>query len=444
MTTEEKEKTLSSRQSTLNEMLDYLNDLNPGWTELDREQIKQLFQHLCSRMGIGKMWTNEYGDYLTGEAFARYTGDALAPKMSRELVMNVLNDFKMRPLLEARHPHKCVVLGGGAYGTAIATVLARKGHRVTIAMLNSEQEVVHSINKLHRNSSCFPDVPLHPFLVTACCEKDMPETLADADYIMLAIPVQFIKGYLSKHKDIIPPSTPIVCVSKGIDAKSGLFLSEIIPTVLPTTPVAFLAGPSFAAEMMNQAPTCVTVACEDAQLVRSVQLLFSSPIFRVFTTDDVWGVEVGSALKNVLAIACGVLAGLGYGPNTKMAIVTRGWGDIRRLARGYGAREETMTGLAGIGDVMLTCFGGLSRNSRFGNLLSKTGNVEKAMEETNSTVEGYFTSFSIKKIARERKLRLPVLEAIQDMLEGKLTPQLLATHVMTLPLSPEEVGLAKL
>lgn len=226
--------------------------------------------------------------------------------------------------MDARNPKTCAVLGGGAYGTAVGQVLARKGHFVTICMLNSEQKYVDEINTSHRNTSCYPDKVLHPFRVKAVVENDMKQVLADADFILLAVPVQFVHGYLSKHKDIIPPETPIVCVSKGIDARTSRFMSEIIPDALGRDhPTAFLAGPSFAKEMMDESPTCVTVSSRSTKLARAVQVLFSSQIFRVFTTDDVWGVEIGSALKNVLAIACGVVKGLGYGPNTQMALVTR-------------------------------------------------------------------------------------------------------------------------
>lgn len=167
-------------------------------------------------------------------------------------------------------------------------------------------------------------------------------------------------------------------------------------------------------------------------------MLFSSKTFRVFTTDDVMGVEVGSALKNVLAIATGMCKGLGFGPNTQMALVTRGWADIRHVARSLGGREETMTGLAGIGDVMLTCFGGMSRNAKFGERLAQTGSVKKALDEAGGTVEGYPTAGAIKKLALAKKLDLPVLGAISDMLAGNLPPQAMVMHIMTLPLGPEE------
>lgn len=390
-------------------------------------------------MSIGHVWTEAFGEYLTANAFHAITGDAERKTLSPTEVEALLDYMKYRPLMAAEHPKKCVVLGGGAYGTAIAQVLANKGHHVTIVMLDIEQSDVDAIMSTHRNPSCFPNKVLHPFLIKATAEGGMKAPLAEADFILLAVPVQFTFGYLSKHRELIPSQKPLICVSKGIDAKSVRFMSEIIPAALQRAqPCAFLAGPSFAKEMMEDAPTCVTVASVSRDLARAVQVLFSSKTFRVFTTDDVMGVEVGSALKNVLAIATGMCKGLGFGPNTQMALVTRGWADIRHVARSLGGREETMTGLAGIGDVMLTCFGGMSRNAKFGEKLALTGNVQKALDEAGGTVEGYPTAGAIKKLAIARKLDLPVLGAISDMLAGKLPPQAMVMHIMTLPLGPEE------
>lgn len=415
--------------------------------ELDKAQVKQFLHFLCMRMGIENTWTSSYGDYLTEDALNVVFpgGHTESSVIKGEDLAKLLDYMQMKPLLEARHPKKCVVLGGGAYGTAITQVLSTKGHRVTIVFQDSETELAKSVALKHVNPSCFPDKVLNPFLVTAVTEKDMAGPLAEADFVVVAIPVQFTFAYLTKHKALIPPTTPVVTVSKGIDGATDKFLSEIIPQALDASqPLAYLAGPSFAYEMMEAAPTCVTVAAADPLLARSVQVLFSSQVFRVFTTTDVMGVEVGSALKNVLAIATGVMKGLGFGPNTQMALVTRGWADIRVLSKCYGAREETMTGLAGIGDVMLTCFGGLSRNARFGQRLAETGSVQKALDQAGGTVEGLPTAKCIKRIARMKNLRLPVLEAISDMLEDKLPPKAMIMHVMTLPLGPEEGASSKL
>lgn len=430
----------STSESTRQELKRYLvESMGEGPLTLDRDQVRVLFFHLCQRMSIGHVWSEAFGEYLTSNAFLAVTGDANKKSLGPAEVDALLDYMKYRPLMAAEHPKKCVVLGGGAYGTAIAQVLAKKGHPVTIVMLDSEKKDVEAIMTTHRNPSCFPNKVLHPFLIKAISEDGMTKPLAEADFILLAVPVQFTFDYLSKHRDIIPSQTPIVCVSKGIDAKTTRFMSEIIPTALQRDqPSAFLAGPSFAKEMMDDAPTCVTVASVSRDLARAVQVLFSSNTFRVLTTDDVMGVEVGSALKNVLAIATGMCKGLGYGPNTQMALVTRGWADIRHVARSLGGREETMTGLAGIGDVMLTCFGGMSRNAKFGERLAKTGSVKQALDEAGGTVEGYPTAGAIKQLALTKKLDLPVLGAISDMLSGALPPQAAVMYIMTLPLGPEE------
>lgn len=406
---------------------------------LNRVQCLHFFRHVCLHLSVD--YSEPFGLFLVNDAMSKYSEDN--ESIRGEALRNFLESVAFKPYMDARKPKRCLVLGGGAYGTAITKVLSRKGHHVCIVMLDSERECVEAVNTKHHNPYAFPDVPLHPRLVTATCISDIGRVMQGVEYIVMAVPVQYTFKYLRSIKDVIPHHVPIISVSKGIETSTLHFMSEIIPRALGRNqPSAFLGGPSFAKDMVNSLPTCVSVAAQDLALAQEIQLLFSSSIFRVFTTNDVMGVQVGSALKNVLAIACGVVSGLGYGPNTQTAIVTRGWADIRAISKSVGARESTMTGLAGIGDLMLTCFGGLSRNNRFGKVLATTGDVQAALEKAGGTVEGLPTSIAITELARKKNLRLPVLEAISAMLNGSLSPKSMISHIMTLPLSHEEAGLS--
>jgi len=325
-----------------------------------------------------------------------------------------------------------VVLGGGVFGTAMATVLARKAHKVKILLRREEQ--VKSINEKHI-ADCFPDIIL-PETITATTSAE--EALKGVDFIVHAVPVQPSFEYLRGLKSFISPTIPIICVSKGISCENLELMSGVIPKALERAqPTAFLAGPSFAKGIMDDHPTSVSVASEDIKLAEKVQRLFSSPTFRVFTTTDVIGVEIGAALKNVLAIVCGLIKGLGYGPNTQVAVVTRGWADIRCICAARGAKSETLSGLGGLGDLMLTCFGGLSRNAKFGEKLASGCTIKEAIEFVGQVVEGYPTAGAAKRLGQELHLELPVIYGIANCLEGKLPARDLVCYIMTLPLSHE-------
>jgi len=253
-----------------------------------------------------------------------------------------------------------------------------------------------------------------------------------------AVPVQPSLQFLTELKKFLPETTPIICVSKGISCETLELMSGVIPKALGRNqPTAFLAGPSFAKGIMDDHPTSVSVASTDINLAGKVQRLFSSPSFRVFTTTDVVGVEVGAALKNVLAIVCGLIKGLGYGPNTQVAIVTRGWADIRCICASLGARPETLSGLGGVGDLMLTCFGGLSRNAKFGEKLATGCSIEEAIKFVGQVVEGYPTAGAAKRLGVQLGLELPVIYGIANCLEGRLPARDLVCYLMTLPLTQE-------
>eukprot|EP01029_Cantina_marsupialis_P029769 TRINITY_DN782165_c0_g1_i1.p1 TRINITY_DN782165_c0_g1~~TRINITY_DN782165_c0_g1_i1.p1 ORF type:complete len:425 (-),score=139.56 TRINITY_DN782165_c0_g1_i1:458-1732(-) len=392
------------------------------------ESVKNFYGELCADLDVNSenlvnLWTEE-----------------AMPDNGRPLGETEIQDLRrssiFRPRRSAIHSHENIcVFGGGAYGTAVSNVLAYKGHNVKILMLPCEEEHVRSINEKHINSFCFPDVTL-PMNITATVDVD--EGLRDASFIVHAVPVQFSEKYLAAFREKISPSVPIICVSKGINARSLEVMSDVIPRALQRDhPTAYLCGPSFAKQMMVLEPTMVSLASTSQEVGMACQLLLSSPVFRVFTCQDVIGLEIGSALKNVIAIGCGIASGLEYGPNTQCAIVTRGWADIRQVARAMGAKEDTLSGLAGIGDVMLTCFGGLSRNAKFGQNLASGMNAEDACRKVGAAVEGYPTAGAVMRLAAKFDIDVPVLRAINAVIEGKLTAPEMINHVMMMPLTPE-------
>jgi len=283
---------------------------------------------------------------------------------------------------------------------------------------------------------CFPDIIL-PSNISVTV--DAKEALENACWIIHAVPVQFSFSYLRELKDIIPVNVPIICVSKGIWTRTLEFMNEIIPKALERPhPSAYLCGPSFAIGILKQDPTSVTVASAYPDLARSAQCLLSTPTFRVYVSRDVKGVEIGSALKNVLAIIAGLCMGLGYGPNTSTFLVTRGWSEIRKICVAMGAEEKTLAGLSGVGDLMLTCFGGMSRNAEFGKLLAETGDLNLALKKAGGVVEGLPTAKAAKELAERRNLELPIITAIADVLEGKISPNEMMAYIMSFTLGPED------
>jgi len=257
---------------------------------------------------------------------------------------------------------KVAVFGGGSFGTAMGCVLARNNPEMEVVLLMRNPGTVQSINDKHINDRYLPNHVL-PDNVRATAEPG--DAIAGAQYIVHAVPVQSSRGFLSGVKDLIPLDVPICCVSKGLEVGTGEMMSELIPSALERQqPLAVLSGPTFAIEMMDLQPTAITCASEDPHLALTVQRLFACEYLRVNTSNDVVGVEIAGALKNVLAIAAGIVEGLELGNNAMAALTATGVSEIRWLAEKMGAKPQTLSGVAGVGDIMLTCFVNLSRNVR--------------------------------------------------------------------------------
>lgn len=335
-------------------------------------------------------------------------------------------------ILAKFRPTKVVIFGSGAYGTAVAFVLARRGHEV--CLLTRKKEVEESVCKLHKNpSSALPDQVL-PYNVSAT--TDPAKALAGASYVVHAIPVQHSFEYLAAIKDLIPPAVPIINTSKGLHCATLQLMSDLIPAALgrTTNPVVVLSGPTFAAELIKSYPSGAVAACTDVAVAQEVAHLFESPTMRVWWSDDVIGVEVAGALKNVYAIAAGALEGLGLGYNTTALLCTRAIAEMTKLATRLGGREATLAGLSGMGDMVLTCFGASSRNRSVGVRLGKGEPLADIMASMTEVAEGVATAPAALKLAQKHHVHAPIIEAVVAVLTGAVEaplPALMA--LMSIP-----------
>lgn len=335
-------------------------------------------------------------------------------------------------VLSKFRPTKVVIFGSGAYGTAVAFVLARRGHEV--CLLTRKKEVEESVCKLHKNpSSALPDQVL-PYNVSAT--TDPAKALAGASYVVHAIPVQHSFEYLAAIKELIPPAVPIINTSKGLHCATLQLMSDLIPAALgrTTNPVVVLSGPTFAAELIKSYPSGAVAACTDVAVAQEVAHLFESPTMRVWWSDDVIGVEVAGALKNVYAIAAGALEGLGLGYNTTALLCTRAIAEMTKLAVRLGGREATLAGLSGMGDMVLTCFGASSRNRSVGVRLGKGEPLADIMASMTEVAEGVATAPAALKLAQKHHVHAPIIEAVVAVLTGAVEaplPALMA--LMSIP-----------
>lgn len=328
---------------------------------------------------------------------------------------------------------KVCVFGEGTFGMAVGTLFARKGHKVVL--LARKENRVKMINEEHKNPDYLKEFVLHDNITAT---TDAKEALDGAELIIHAIPVQSSFDYLAAKKDIIPIDIPIVSLSKGIHCENLNFMCHIIEDSLGRNqPTAFFSGPSFARELMTGQPTGVVIASKDAAVAEKVQQMVASPVVRAYTTDDVIGVEVGGALKNIYAIGAGIAEGMGFGMNTSALIVTRGCSELKKLAVALGARPETVNGLSGIGDLMLTCFGGASRNKSVGLRLGKGEKLEAILASMGEVAEGVPTAGAALKLLDKLKLDLPMTRAVGLVLNGTADVSSLQ-QLMLLPMHNED------
>lgn len=306
-----------------------------------------------------------------------------------------------------RHPLKITVMGAGSWGTALGHFLATSGHEVT--MWAFEPEVVDGINREHRNPLYMKDAVLPDSLRAS---GDYATALQGAQMVLFVIPAQLVRPCLKQLPDLLPRDVPLVICSKGIERGTLCTMEELFKQELPEhfhRYITILSGPSFAAEVIQGLPTNVTVAARDKTIARQVQSALGTRMFRIYTTDDVTGVEIGGALKNTMAIVVGGSDGLGFGHNTRAALITRGLAEITRIAVRMGGRPETMLGLAGVGDLVLTCTGDLSRNRTVGKLLGSGKSMDEVREMMSEVAEGVATTESAYQLAQKLGVDAPII-----------------------------------
>ena len=332
---------------------------------------------------------------------------------------------------------KCAVLGSGSFGTALASVLAANDYEVVIWA--RRPELVESINEKHENSRYLPGLALPENLRAS---TDLHETLDGAELVVSAIPTQATAGVLREIGSQLPENAPIVVASKGIEEGTLRLVCEIFEEELPEklhSKLSYLSGPSFAREMVQKIPTGVSIASYNEETAQQVQKLFANGWFRAYWTPDVIGVEVGGALKNVVAIAAGVADGLGFGLNTRAAIITRGLTEITRLGVTRGAQPTTFLGLAGMGDLVLTCTGDLSRNRTVGLKLGQGKKLQEILDEMNQVAEGVVTTKSAHALSQKLDVDMAITEQMYKLLYEDKDPLQVARDLMDRDLKKEGI-----
>lgn len=309
---------------------------------------------------------------------------------------------------------KVTFLGGGSFGISLAILLANKGNRV--AVYDRDDAVVEDINVNRRNDKFIKglDVPKN---VTAY--NTLEEAIIDSDYVVLAVPSHVIRSASRSLKGLIDETIPVICIAKGIEEGSNKTLVEVIEEEIGN-PVVVLSGPSHAEEVAFNIPTTVLTSSKNMKVAEEIQDLFMTKTFRVYTNDDLVGVEIGGAVKNIIALAAGVCDGLGYGDNTKAALMTRGMAEIVRIGTKLGGKIETFLGLTGMGDLIVTCTSMHSRNRRAGYLIGSGKTREEAVEEVGMVVEGIKACHAFYNLKEKLGVEMPITDALYKVLfEGK-------------------------
>lgn len=312
--------------------------------------------------------------------------------------------------------NKFAVIGSGAWGTALAAVLVANGKEVILR--TREQSVLDDIKNNNENSVFLPNIKFKaPLKVTLSLQK----ALEGAEAVLMAAPAQYVRDICRQMKDFYPVGLPLVICSKGIELSSGLLMSEVVAEELPMAEIAVLSGPSFAAESAAGKPTLVTIACRNEAVGKELVSSIGSMVFRPYYSSDIIGVQIGGAVKNVLAIAAGVVEGKNLGDNTRAAMITRGLAEVCRLAKAMGANEATLMGMSGIGDLILTANSKQSRNYSVGFKLGQEKSLAEIMEGRITVAEGVYTASAVCEMAQKIGVELPICSAVDKVLKGETT-----------------------
>ena len=319
---------------------------------------------------------------------------------------------------------KIGVIGGGAWGTALAQVAAENGGDTLLWAL--EDEVVAAVNRIHRNPIYLPDVELAPSIRATGNFSE----LADRDAWLVVTPAQHMRAILERMPC---PGMPLVLCSKGIEESSGALLHEVAKDVCRSSPIGVLSGPTFAHEVAAGLPTAVTLAAEDLALAERLRERIARPTFRIYVSDDVVGAEIGGAVKNVLAIACGVVDGKRLGENARAALVARGFAEMTRFGLACGAKRETLSGLSGLGDLVLTCSSTSSRNYSLGVGIGEGRSPAELLSNRKTIAEGAFTAPVLARVSRERGIDMPIVNAVDALIAGRANVEQVLDELLSRP-----------
>lgn len=303
------------------------------------------------------------------------------------------------------------IIGAGSWGTALSLVLHTNGHHVTIWSI-MEAEIA-MLKERHEHADKLPGVKIPEDIV---CTTDLKEAITGKEYLILAVPSVFTRSTAKSMAPFVADGQVIVCVAKGIEEDTLMTLSDIVAEEVPAAEVAVMCGPSHAEEVGIGLPTTVVAGAKKKTVAERIQDIFMNEVFRVYTSPDVLGMELGGSLKNVIALAAGMADGLGYGDNTKAALITRGISEIGRLALKMGAKYETLSGLTGIGDLIVTCESRHSRNRKAGMLIGQGYTMQQAMDEVKMVVEGVYSAKAAIALAKKYEVDMPIIEAINQVL----------------------------
>lgn len=330
-------------------------------------------------------------------------------------------------------PAELCVLGAGSWGTALAVQFARAGHPTRLwGHIATEQRAMAAVRC---NEAFLPGV-IFPNELVVC--EDLASAVSGVDTLLLAVPSHALREMVTRLVPLLEPRVRVAWATKGFELESGLLPHQVVREVLGTDQaVAVLSGPTFAKEVGAGLPTAMTVASPNNDFATDLALRISSDNFRAYTSSDIIGVEVGGATKNVLAVGAGLADGLDFGANTRVALITRGLAEMTRLGVALGAQRETFMGLAGLGDLVLTCTDDQSRNRRFGKSLALGIPVDRALKEIGQVVEGYMAAKAVHHVAQTRGVEMPICEGIYQMLHENLPPQEVVRALMSRPIRPE-------
>lgn len=306
---------------------------------------------------------------------------------------------------------KIGMIGAGSWGIALTWLLTNNGHQVTV--WSALEDEIRLLQEKHEQTSKLPGVILAD---SVSFTTSLKEAVKGRDLLVLAVPSPFVRSTAHQLRDVAEEKQIIVNVAKGIEEKTLMTLSEVIEEEIPQAQVAVLSGPSHAEEVGKGVPTTIVAGAKTRSAAEKIQNIFMSPVFRVYTSPDVLGIELGAALKNVVALAAGIADGLGYGDNTKAALITRGITEIARLGTAMGGRRETFFGLSGIGDLIVTCASMHSRNRRAGILIGQGHTMEEAMQEVQMVVEGVYSAKAAMGLAEKYHVSLPIIEQVNQVL----------------------------